>query len=224
MFSEIEKAYYKGLLEFRFWSYYWRLAIPAVIITIVVSELLHIGAHWVSLVMGIILLLLVIIFFVRDINTALVDAKAKPVSDIRAKLRIYHEADTERRLNNLLEDLKAHHCTSRDDIQLAFQYFEHQRPVRTRSGILEWVLSAAIGLASIVALAYNDEIHVVDFSKLAGILWPTIKIVLIVVLPIAIIGLIVSQVFFSRARIDSILVEDLAYIYVNFDKFKAKLK
>lgn len=222
MFSEIEKTYHKGLLERRFWTYYWRLSVPAVVIAIIISEVLHIGIHWLALIMGIILLLLVVNFFVSDIRKVL--AGKKHGESLRAKLRVYHEADVAQRLDNLLADLKANHLSSREDIQLALQYFERQRPVRTRSGVLEWALSVALGLASIVALAYNDEMRVVDIPKLAGILWPTIKIVLIIVIPVVIIGFAVSRIFFSRARIDSILVEDLAYIYVNFDKFKAKLK
>lgn len=221
MFSEIEKTYHQGLLERRFWTYYWRLAVPAVVIAIIVSEFLHIGIHWLALIMGALLLALVVNFFIKDIRKLLSGQK---INGLRAQLRAYHEADTNLRRDNLLADLKAHHLSSRDDIQLAFQYFERQRPVRTRSGVLEWALSVALGLASIVALAYNDEMHVVDLAKLAGIFWPTLKIVLIIVIPIVIIGFTVSRIFFSRARIDSILVEDLAYIYVNYDQFKAKLK
>ena len=45
----------------------------------------------------------------------------------------------------------------------------------------------------------------------------------IILVPVVAVGAVVRKLIFSHTKIEVILVEDLAYIYVNYDKFEAKL-
>lgn len=221
MFSDIEQKYKKGLSEKRFWEFYLKWATPAVVIAVILAVLLGFNSFLVSALVAFLLAFFAVRFFIRDMQMVI---PGKMPKSLHEKLAAYTQADDEVRMKNLVHDLRAHHLQTKDDIRITLEYFEKQRPVTTRTSLLEWVLSVAITLASIVALAYDDTDSAVNNLKLIGIIWPTVKIVLVIMVPILVIGVISKKVFFSRAKIDSILVEDLAYIYVNFDLFEDRLK
>lgn len=221
MFTKIEQNYRSTLSEQRFWRFYLLRALIVLTLAILMVIFLGFNVWLVATICLIVLLILVAMFFWQDMRMVIGGNKPMKFS---AKLEAYARADEKLRLRGLVASLAENNFRTRDDLRMAIDYFEKQRPVTTKTGVLEWVLSIAIALASVVAIAYNDDQHMVDNLKLLGIIGPTLQIVLMVVVPMFAVGILARNIFFSQAKIDSILIEDLAYIYVNFDKYVAELK
>ncbi len=221
MFSEIEKEYKKGLPELRFRSYYVRLAIPLIIAAYLLSKFMHIQSWISAVIIGVLLIVLVVIYLIRSIRTV---SKYQKGMKLRGWLESYNKADEARRIDSLIDSLRKNNLETRDEIKFALDYFEQQIPTPSKPSLLELILSAAVGLTSVIVLAYDEENNIVNFAKFWGILWSTLSVALIVLVPVVIIGLLVKKLIFSRTRIDFILVEDLAFLYINYDKFKTKLQ
>lgn len=221
MFGEIEKEYKKGLPELRFRSYYARLAVPLIIAAYLISKFLHIQSWLIAIIIGVLLIILVVFYLIRSIRTV---SKYQKGMKLRGWLESYNKADEARRITSLVDSLRKNNLRTRDEIKFALDYFERQIPAPSKPSLLELILSAAVGLMSLVVLAYDEESNVVNFAKFWGILWSTLSVALIVLVPVVIIGLLVKKLVFSQTRIDFILVEDLAFLYVNYDQFEAKLE
>lgn len=220
MFSDIEKDYKKGLPELRFRSYYVRLAVPLIVVAYLASKFLHINSWLTAVIMGVLLLVLVGIYLLKDIRSL---SKYEKGMGIRKWLNNYNRADELRRLDSLVASLHKNNLNSQDDIKLALEHFEQQVPPPTKPSLLELMLSAAVGLMSIIVLAYDEENNIVDFGKFWNILWSTLGVALIIIIPVVVVGWLVKKLIFSHTKIEVILVEDLAYVYINYDKFRAKL-
>lgn len=220
MFSDIEKEYKKGLPELRFRSYYVRLAVPLMVAAYLASKFLRINSWVTTIVMGALLLVLVIIYLLRDIHNL---SPRRKGMGLKAWLVDYNNADEVRRRTSLIVSLRKNNFKTRDDLKLALDHFEQQIPTPSKPSALELILSAAVGLMSLVVLAYDEESGVVNFSKFWSILWPTLGVALMILVPVFLIGYLVKKMIYSHTKIEVILVEDLAYIYINFDKLRTQL-
>ena len=133
-------------------------------------------------------------------------------------------ADDRRRLDNLISDLCRHHLHTRSDLLLALQYYERRQRTEVQTSVLEWVLTAAVAILSLVVVAYDDGSRTIDLEKLVTVLAPTFGITLLLLTPFLLAKLISYAIDNSRTKADTSLVEDLAYIYVNFDHFRERLE
>lgn len=222
MFNELEREYQKGLSERRFWNYYGIRAAGIVVIATVCTLVFNVNSWIIAVLTALMLFIFVGRFFSIDMQRV-IGHKKIPRSYL-ARLQAYAVADQELRIANLLKSLKRNHLIQKDDLRLAIAFFEHNRPVTTKTGLLEWILSIAVTLASVVAIAYDDNLHAIDMTKLLGILLPSVRIALSILVPVLAIGFISNRIFFSKSKIDTILIEDLAFIYVNYDRFAIELK
>lgn len=221
MFDDIEKSYYKDLSEKRFWRFYiWR-AIILVAIALVLVYYFHWNNWLVSAVLGILLLGLVLYFFWREIHRA-VDKTGKHT--LREKLILYHDNDDYTRLNNLLLILHRYNIRTKDDLKLILNHFENRQPTPTKPNILEWVVSVMITLVSVVVIAYNESTRSIDMGKLTTILITTASFALVVLMPFLIIAVARAAAQTRRAKTDYILIEDLSYIIINFEKYSSQLE
>lgn len=225
MFSEIEKQYKKGLQQRRFLAYYW----PWAILIVATAILLDFGLgynRW--LVYGcavLTLLILVLIFFMRDLHRA--SRSFHTVRDskgITAKKSAYFAADDERRISMLADDLARHHINTKDDLALTLSYYQGRLPENTRPNLLSWILTAVITLVSIVVVAYDDSIGTINLRKLIPIFFSTVTVAAIILTPFIIARIISALISNSRSKVETILVEDLAYIYVNYEKYRHQLE
>lgn len=224
MFSDIEKQYKKGLQERRFVAFYWPKAIIIVILAVLIDVLFHLDRWLVYGCTVVILLALVVFFFVRDFRRA-----SQSISEIRqakglsAKLGTYIDADDAIRVNNLLADLAQHGLRTKRDLEIALDYFQTRLPASTKPNFLEWALTAVITLSSIIIVTYDDAVGTIDTHKLISALGSTLLVALVFLTPFIIAKIISALISSSRNKVDTALVEDLAYIYVHFDKFSDKL-
>lgn len=220
MFSEIEKEYRKGLPELRFRAYYARLAIPLMIAAYLASRAFNISSWLTATIMGALLLIIVIMYLVKDIRSL---SKYEKGMKLRQWLANYNQADEKRRLDSLMVSLRKNNLNTKDDIKLALDHFEQRVPAPSHPSMLEVILSVSVALMSVVVLAYDEENNIVDFAKFWNLLWSTLSVVFVILVPVVVIGAIVRKLIFSHTKIEVILVEDLAYIYVNYDQFAKKI-
>lgn len=222
MFSEIEKEYKKGLQERRFFAYYW----PRAIIVVVLALMADLGFNfhrWAvyGIMLGV-LILFVMLFFIRDYRRGLRELDLSNTSR-RHRIKLYLKADDEIRINNLLSDLARHHIHTKTELELTISYFERNRPVASKPNLLEWTLSIAVTLSSIVLLAYDTDTGVINAQKFISAFGSTMTIALVILTPAIIAKLISNRISSARTKLDSALIEDLAFIYVNFDKYSQRL-
>ncbi len=222
MFSEIEKDYRKGLQEARFWRFYGWRSLVAIVLAMVVIFVLGVNSWLAAGCLSVILVGLVAWFFWKD--TKIVLGKRVQRKSVIERLVEYFREDDKLRVKNLLVDLKRHGVQTREEIKIALDYYERKQPVQTKTGILEWVLSIAVALVSIVVVAYDEASATVDMEKLFNILKPTLGLIVAIIVPIVVAKMVVNFLAVPRAKLDSILVEDLAIIYMQYDKFEDKLK
>lgn len=222
MFSEIEKDYRKGLQEARFWRFYGWRSLVAIVLAMVVIFVLGVNSWLAAGCLSVILVGLVAWFFWKD--TKIVLGKRVQRKSVVERLVEYFREDDKLRVKNLLVDLKRHGVQTREEIKIALDYYERKQPVQTKTGILEWVLSVAVALVSIVVVAYDEASATVDMEKLFNILKPTLGLIVAIIVPIVVAKMVVNFLAVPRAKLDSILVEDLAIIYMQYDKFEDKLK
>lgn len=222
MFSEIEKDYRKGLQEARFWRFYGWRSLVAIVLAMVVIFVLGVNSWLAAGCLSVILVGLVAWFFWKD--TKIVLGKRVQRKSVIERLVEYFREDDKLRVKNLLVDLKRHGVQTREEIKIALDYYERKQPVQTKTGILEWVLSIAVALVSIVVVAYDEASATVDMEKLFNILKPTLGLIVAIIIPIVVARMVVNFLAVPRAKLDSILVEDLAIIYMQYDKFEDKLK
>lgn len=224
MFDEIEKSYQKGLQQNRFSAYYWPRAAIVVIIAIILDALL--GFHrWVVYICAVVVLaILVLSFFIRDYYRAhKTIATVRETRGTSAKLAAYYEADDLRRIDDLVIDLAHHNLRTKADLELALSYYQSRLPSNSRPNILEWIFTAIITLSSIVIVTYDNSINTINIRRLFSVFAPTIIVVLIILTPLIIAKLISAGISSSRNKIDTSLVQDLAFIYVNFDRYRDHL-
>lgn len=224
MFSEIEREYKKGLQQKRFIAYYWPCA-TLVVILAVVFALVFSSLRW--LIYGcavIIFCILAVAFLVWDYHHAGKLFRSVRISKtFSAKLVAYYLADDKHRIDNLISDLARHQIRTKDDLLLTLNYFQSRLPSDTKPNLLGWVLTAVITLSSIVIVAYDGSIGTINLHKLIPIFGSTLVVALLILTPVIIAKIISTTMSISRNKIDSSLVEDLAYIYVHFDQYRGRL-
>ncbi len=225
MFNEIEKEYKKGLQQRRFFRYYWPRAIILVIITLALDFGLKVNRWLIYGGMVILLIALVIVFFVRDYRRGVRQVGSEKVRSTARKKRykLLLKYDDEIRINNLIEDLRKHNLTTRSDIEMAMNYFERNRPVNSKPNLLEWTLSIAVALSSIIILAYDEETGMIDTGKFISTFGSTLVIAQVFLTPAIVAKIISASIAARRTKVDDFLVEDLAFLYVNYEAFRKRL-
>ncbi len=224
MFSEIEREYKKGLQQKRFLAYYWPCATVVVVLAIVFA-LVFSSLRWIVYGCAVILFCaLVVVFFILEYHYAgKLFRSVRNSKSFSTKLAAYYAADDKRRIDNLIDDLAQHQIRTKDDLYLTLHYFESRLPRDVKPNLLGWVLTAVITLSSIVIVAYDSSIDTINLHKLFPIFASTLVVTLIILTPVIIAKIISTTMSISRNQIDSSLVEDLAYIYVHFEEYQAKL-
>ena len=226
LFSEIEKEYKKGLQERRFFRYYWPRAIILIAIALALDFGININRWLVYGVMVVLLIFFIIMFFVRDYQRGVRNVGAEKVRQTsrNKRFKLLMKADDEIRISNLITDLRKHNLRTKADIEITMTYFERNRPVASKPNLLEWTLSIAVALSSIVVLAYDEQTGMIDGSKFLSTFGSTMVIAQVFLMPAILAKIISARIASARTKVDSFLVEDLAFIYVNYEHFRKYLE
>ncbi|MBR2138613.1 MAG: hypothetical protein IJ966_04850 [Bacilli bacterium] len=219
MFKKIEKNYKNNLREIKFNKYYWTSAISLMFISLVfkIPDNIKLFFIYISL------FILVIGYFVFDYFKVIKKWNVKRKTTFSNKFKVYLKEIEDQNINNLILLLKQYNFKTKNDLKMAIDYYNSEKPIKVESDYLGWIVSIALTLSSFIEIAYNPETQTIDMTKISVILGSTIGIIIGFLIPIIIFKLLINGIIIQKKRLQSNLSEDLSYIYLNFDKYKNQL-
>lgn len=219
MFKDIEKNYKKNLRETKFNKFYWITSF----LLIIGSSLLQISDNVKPYFIYTLLFIFVIGYFIINYINTMKNVKFKKKMNIIDKFKIYSNEVEKQNFNNIVLLLKQYNFKTKNDLKLAIDYYNSEKPIKAESDYLGWIVSIALTLSSFIEIAYNNETQTIDTTKISVILGSTLGILLGFLVPIIIFKIIINKLFIPKKTIRSNLSDDLSYIYLNFNKYKNQL-
>lgn len=219
MFKDIEKNYKKNLRETKFNKFYWITSF----LLILGSSLLQISDNIKPYFIYTLLFIFVIGYFIINYIKTMKNVNIKKKINIIEKLKIYSNEVEKQNFNNIILLLKQYNFKTRNDLKLAIDYYNSEKPIKVESDYLGWIVSISLTLSSFIEIAYNTETQAIDTTKISVILGSALGIIIGFLIPIIIFKIIINKSFTSKKTIRSNLSDDLSYIYLNFDKYKNQL-
>ena len=219
MFKDIEKNYKKNLRETKFNKFYWITSF----LLILGSSLLQISNNIKPYFIYTLLFIFVIGYFIINYIKTMKNVNIKKKINIIEKLKIYSSEVEKQNFNNIILLLKQYNFKTKNDLKLAIDYYNSEKPIKVESDYLGWIVSISLTLSSFIEIAYNTETQAIDTTKISVILGSTLGIIIGFLIPIIIFKIIINKPFTSKKTIRSNLSDDLSYIYLNFDKYKNQL-
>ena len=122
----MEKDYKKNLRERKFNKYYWCSAISLIII----SFLFRIPNNIKSYFIYILLFILVVIYFVVDFFKIIKNYKFKNTTSFSDKFNVYIKENENQSTNNLILLLKQYNFRTKNDLKLAIDYYNSEKPIK----------------------------------------------------------------------------------------------
>lgn len=219
MFKDIEKNYKKNLRETKFNKFYWITSF----LLILGSSLLQISDNIKPYFIYTLLFIFVIGYFIINYIKTMKNVNIKKKINIIEKLKIYSSEVEKQNFNNIILLLKQYNFKTKNDLKLAIDYYNSEKPIKIESDYLGWIVSISLTLSSFIEIAYNTETQAIDTTKISVILGSALGIIIGFLIPIIIFKIIINKSFTSKKTIRSNLSDDLSYIYLNFDKYKNQL-
>lgn len=219
MFKDIEKNYKKNLRETKFNKFYWITSF----LLILGSSLLQISDNIKPYFIYTLLFIFVIGYFIINYIKTMKNVNIKKKINIIEKLKIYSSEVEKQNINNIILLLKQYNFKTKNDLKLAIDYYNSEKPIKVESNYLGWIVSISLTLSSFIEIAYNTETQAIDTTKISVILGSALGIIIGFLIPIIIFKIIINKSFTSKKTIRSNLSDDLSYIYLNFDKYKNQL-
>lgn len=219
MFKDIEKNYKKNLRETKFNKFYWITSF----LLILGSSLLQISDNIKPYFIYTLLFIFVIGYFIINYIKTMKNVNIKKKINIIEKLKIYSSEVEKQNFNNIILLLKQYNFKTKNDLKLAIDYYNSEKPTKVESDYLGWIVSISLTLSSFIEIAYNTETQAIDTTKISVILGSALGIIIGFLIPIIIFKIIINKSFTSKKTIRSNLSDDLSYIYLNFDKYKNQL-
>lgn len=219
MFKNIEKNYKKGLNETKFNRFYWTTSF----LLIFSSSLLKIPDNVKPYFIYVLLFIFVIGYFIVNYIKIMKNINIKKKISFIDKLKIYSDEVKKQNFNKIIQLLRQYNFKTKNDLKLAIDYYNSEKPIKVESDYLGWIVSISLTLSSFIDIAYNNETQTIDTTKISIILGSTLGIIIEFLIPIIILKLIINNIFISKKTIRSNLSDDFSYIYLNFNKYKNQL-
>jgi len=219
MFKDIEKNYKKNLRETKFNKFYWITSF----LLILGSSLLQIPDNVKPYFIYTLLFIFVIGYFIINYIKTMKNINIKKKINIIKNLKMYAIEIEKQKFNNIILLLTKYNFKTKNDLKLAIDYYNSEKPIKIESDYLGWIVSIALTLSSFIEIAYNTETQSIDTTKISIILGSTLGILVEFLVPIIVFKIIINKIFISKKTIRSNLSDDLSYIYLNFNKYKNQL-
>ena len=219
MFKNIEKNYKNNLRESKFNKYYWTISLTLIFISLIFKIPNNIKAYFIYIP----LFIFVIIYFGIDFVKITKNYTNNKKNKFLTKFKIYIKEVENQNINNLISLLKQYNFKTKNDLKMAIDYYNSEKPIKVESNYLGWIVSIALTLSSFIEIVYNTETQAIDTAKISVILGSTAGIIIVFLISIIFLNFFINSVVIPKKRLQSNLSEDLTYIYLNFDKYKNQL-
>lgn len=221
MYKSITKKYKKKRTEHRFDKFYILSTIPLGVVFLILTHFFDNKLVF-CFIMGVVICLLVIAYYINDVKKYLTKSELK--GRLKNKIALYLNYLDEKDNETLVKLLKEYNIGTPDKIKLIIDYYSYKLPNYTQNTILNWIWGICVGLYPLIMFAYNEKTKTININDLINIIIQIIIIVFPIILLPVIVKIIVDQLNKRKENIYDELVSKLTYIYINFDKYKNKLK
>ena len=113
--------------------------------------------------------------------------------NIIEKLKIYSSKVEKQNFNNIILLLKQYNFKTKNDLKLAIDYYNSEKPIKVESDYLGWIVSISLTLSSFIEIAYNTETQAIDTTKISVILGSALGIIIGFLIPIIIFKIIINK-------------------------------
>lgn len=220
MYKNIEKNYKKKNPENKLYTYYW---ICSVIATIIVLILSHFGVNDFILLLLLMVSLIIAVIIYEFRNYKNYNIEIHKLTDYFTNYKFYIKKEKEVAIDNLVEILNNENINTKREILLFIDYYNKKLPINIKKSIWESIASLAVTIVSIVVIFVDEENKTIDYDKIAIVMESFFGVILVVIFMYLVLKLFIS-VKKSKETFYSELVDKLTIIYINYDKYKSKLK
>ena len=225
MFSSFEKEYKKTLDEVKFNKFYIVSSVIVSFVTYILSKIFpslynakFICIFSISLLV-ISVFLYTLIDYIKFYDVSQIDKKDKLI----IKISRYMEFKKSQPIYDLLILLNKYNFNTKNKLRIAIEHYSGRQSIKIESSIMAFVISTLISLASLISIFYDDQTKTFSVEKATAIINTTIGFCIIPILIAIIIFIIAKCLIYSNKKLYSTLNEEIAYIYVNYDKYKKTL-
>ena len=220
MYRNIEKNYKKNNPENKLYSYYWKCSIIAMVTAIFISNF---GISNFILLPIIIVSLIIAVVIYECRNYKKYNIINHKWTDFFTNYKVYIKKEKDASIEILVKILNNENINTKSDILVIVDYYNKKMPINIKKSIWETLISLVVTLASLVVIFVDEENKTIEYDKMAIVMGSVFGIILVVVFMYLMFKLFIS-IKNSNESFYSELVDKLTIIYMNYDKYKPKLK
>lgn len=222
MYEIIEKEFKKNNPYKKYRMICWIYFSTIYIISLAIHFIFDINSWILCIIMYFVLALSIYTYVKNELKTFFGKEKFKKNS-LKKLLYVYVQNLNMITSDRLVKTLKENNINSKDKIKILINYYNRKEPVNTKTSIVELITNFFITIASIVVIAYNDVTGIIETNRFINVISFTFFIVVITGVLTLAIKLIFRSIFFPKEYFNSSLLEELTYIYMNYEEYEAKL-
>ena len=223
MFFEIANEYKKLNKSWKFNKYYWGGALIIFILLNIIFRIFENPNITIFYTFYISFFVYIFIYLCIDFIITIKKLKINCKKSLLNLLYLYIKENTKSPIDDLAMILANHNFKTRTDLKLAIDFYNEQRPFKAEADFIAWIISITAAIASLVQMAYDKDSKIIDLSKLLVIFQTTIGCVIITIISVFVLKRIINHIFIPKKELYSRLSQDVAYIYLNFEKYRKLL-
>lgn len=222
MYEIIEKEFKKNNPYQKYRIYYWVYFFMIFIVMVTLHFIFKING-WILWIILYFVFILSIYVYVKYKTKKYFGKERFKKDTFKRLLHTYIQNLNSIITDRLVNTLKENNVNNKDKIRILIDYYNKNKPLNTKLNPLEIIASIFVSLASLVVIAYNDITKQLDINTFVYILYYTFIITLFILLPMILIHFIFKSLFLSKEFLNSSLLGELTYIYMNYENYKEKL-
>lgn len=222
MYEIIEKEFKKNNPYKKYRMICWIYFFTIYIISLAIHLIFDINSWILCIIMYFVLALSIYTYVKNELKTFFGKEKFKKNS-LKKLLYGYVQNLNMITSDRLVKTLKENNINSKDKIKILINYYNRKEPVNIKTSVAQLITNFFITIASIVVIAYNDVTGIIETNRFINVISFTIFIVVITGVLTLAIKLIFRSIFFPKEYFNSSLLEELTYIYINYEEYEAKL-
>lgn len=214
MFEDLMREYRKDSREKKFNVFYWRFSVLILPFSLYFNFSL--------LFVFILLIMASVSYFLIDYFKIMKGINVKE-KGIKSRIKAYNNKIEKLKFDSIIKLLKQYNLKTKSDLKFAIDYFISEKPIKTVPNLLELIITIFFSLAAFIGVAYNTETKSLNIEMINKIIDSTLAVLLCTLVPILIVKFIIDIFKNPKDKRYTNLINDLSYIYVNFDKFEKQL-
>ena len=223
MYEKIEKEFKKNNPYKKYRITYWIYCFVLVLIVNLLNIVLKINDWILVIITFLIFIISVFMFIYFNIKKNYSKEMFNKYKFIKL-LKKYVQNLNLRITKNLIVTLKENNVNSKDKLKILIDYYNRKEPISIKAGFTSVIADLFVTIASIVVIAYNDITKILNTNIVIDIIYYSFIVTLIIFILAVMTKYIYRGIFLEKEYYNSSLLDELTYIYMNYDHYKNKLK